>query len=148
MFRALRILHLGLLIGLLLFSAIAVFLKSTNQFEDTESLDRPLQVVVILISVPLLVIGFRIFRRKMMEARQMNDIARKRFEYYTSACIVWWAMIEVPAIFAIIAFLLTGNYAFMFLAAFHVLLLLLFMPRKENITVLLNMSSEEMNELG
>jgi hypothetical protein len=83
----------------------------------------------------------------MMEARQMNDVARKRLEYYKSACIVWWIMIDGPAIFSIVGFLLSGNYAFMFLAGFHALLLLLFMPRKNNIAVLLNISSQEMQEL-
>ena len=147
MFRALRILHTGFLAGLALFSGSVIYLKARNQVPNQESLDRPLQVIAILISLPLLVIGFRIFKRKMMEARNLNDTARRRLKHYKSACSLWWTMIDVPALFSIVAFLITGNYAFMFLAGFHFLLLLLFIPRKDNIAVLLNISSQEMQEL-
>ena len=56
-------------------------------------------------------------------------------------------MIEIPAMFAAIGYLLTGNKAFLFMALFHVLLLLVFMPRKDNIIQLLNLNSDEVAEL-
>ena len=66
---------------------------------------------------------------------------------YRTACILWWAMIEGPGIAAGIGFILTGNYAFFALAIFHLLIMLVFSPRKSNITMFLNLSSDEVARL-
>jgi hypothetical protein len=147
-FGSLRILHIGLLVGLILFTGIVIFLKLSDGFPSLgESTDRILQVVVILISLPSLVFGFKLFKKGIMEARQMNAPAAERMVRYRSACIMWWAMIDVPGVFEVVGFLLTGNFAYLFLAGFHILLLVLFTPRKDNIAVLLNFSGEEAREM-
>ena len=66
---------------------------------------------------------------------------------YKTACITWWAMIEIPAVFAIVCYLLTSNLSFFFLALFHILILFLFRPRNANIHLLLNLSSAEITDL-
>jgi hypothetical protein len=66
---------------------------------------------------------------------------------YRTACIMWWAMIEAPGIVAGIGFILSGNYAFFALAIFHLLTMLVFAPRKANIILFLNLSSDEVARL-
>ena len=148
-FANLRILHLSLVASLLIFTGVAVGLKLTNTFPSLdESVDRILQVAVILVSLPALLFGFRLFKRRILEARGMNAPAYERLMAYRSACVTWWAMIDFPGVFAIVGYLLTGNFAYLFLAAFHIMLLILFTPRKDNIAVLLNFSSEDMKGLS
>lgn len=147
-FKALKILHLAIAAGLVLFTAIVLLLFQTGQLKALDpSLERTLQVVAVVVSVGMLVVGFNLFKRKMLEARNSSEAGETRMSLYRTACIVWWAMIEGPGMLAVICFIITGNYAFIALAGFHVLLLFLFMPRKDNIIVLLNLNSQEVAAL-
>lgn len=147
-FKALRVLHLAIAAGLMLFIAIMILLFQTGQLKAIDpSLERTLQVVAVVLSVSLLLVGFNLFKRKMLEARNSPEPGGTRMNLYRTACITWWAMIEGPGILAVVGFMITGNYAFIALAGFHMLLLFLFMPRKENIIVLLNLNSKEVEQL-
>jgi hypothetical protein len=147
-FKALKILHLGITGGLLIFAAAILFLFQTGSLKAIDpSMERTLQVVTVLFSVALLLIGFNLFKRKMMEARNSTGSGETRMGLYRTACIIWWAMIEAPGLLAVVSFFITGNYAFLALAGFHVLVLLLFMPRKDNIIVLLNLNTKEVGQL-
>lgn len=147
-FKALKILHLGITGGLLIFAAAMLFLFQTGNLKAIDpTLERTLQVVAVLFSVALLLIGFKLFKRKMMEARNSTGSGVTRMALYRTACIIWWAMIEAPGLLAVVSFFITGNYAFLALAGFHVLVLLLFMPRKDNIIVLLNLNAKEVAQL-
>lgn len=138
-----------MLMGLGLFASIALLMSQRDSFSPflDKSFDRIIQVVVIVASIAFLVIGFNFFRKKLMEVRSSTLAAEKRMEQYLSACIIWWTMIEIPGIIAVIGFLLTHNHALLFLGIFHLLLLFIFMPRKENIILLLNLNSEEVKRL-
>lgn len=147
-FKGLKIVHLAIAAGLVLFTAIILLLFQTGRLTAFDpSLERTLQVVAVGVSVALLLAGFNLFKRKMMEARNHPGSGETRMNLYRSACLVWWAMIEGPGLVAVICFIITGNYAFIALAGFHILLLFLFMPRKENIIVLLNLNSQEVASL-
>jgi hypothetical protein len=145
---ALKILHLSLLAGLSLFVIISFFISRNGDMSIAdESVNRILQIVVIIISVSSLVLGFRLFRDKIRAIRFSTASAEIRMEQYRTACIIWWVMIEAPGIMAIVSYILTGNQAFLFLGLFHILVLFVFMPRKENIILLLNLNSEEVIRL-
>ena len=82
-----------------------------------------------------------------MAARNSKAPGIQRLIQYRTACIIWWSMIEIPGMFAIACHLLTANLSFLFLAIFHILILFLFTPRKENIILLLNLNSQELGEI-
>ena len=145
-FRVLKILHLALLAGLTLLLLISIVLHLVNH-NTNESLEMPLQVVAVILSVGTLFLGFNMFKKRIALIRNSLEPAEKRMEMYRGACIVWWALLEGPGLFAIISFILTGNYAFFALGLFHSILLAVFMPRKVNIILLLNLSAEEANRL-
>jgi hypothetical protein len=141
-FRVLKILHLALVAGLTMLLLIALVLHFVNRNHD-ESLEIPLQVIAIILSVGGLFFGFNQFKKKVAEARNSTEPAEKRLELYRAACIIWWALLEGPGLFATISFILTGNYAFFALGLFHVVVLAIFMPRKENIILLLSLTVDE-----
>lgn len=147
-FKVLSTLHLSLVAGQCLFAAIAFVLvqRDTIAILD-ESLSRTLQVVVVVLSLILLYIGFKVFKGKLMTIRNSGRSAEQRMSQYKSACILWWAMIEVPGFVSMVSYLLTGNLSFFFLGIFHILILLVFTPRRENIYLLLNLSSQEISQL-
>lgn len=147
-FKVLRRLHLSITGGLLLFLIVAIVLEQTGLVAMTdESNERIIEVVAIVISIASLLAGFNLFRRKILQARNSDAPAEKRMAQYLAACVIWWAMIELGGMVAVIGFVLTLNYAFVALGAFHLLLLLIFMPRRDNIILLLQLNADEVNRL-
>lgn len=147
-FKTLKILHLAIAGGLFIFLVVLLLVSRSGRVTGADTdLERTLQAVSVVLSVIVLLIGFNLFKRRMLQARNSQLPGAGRMDAYRKACLTWWAMIEGPGLFAGICFYLSGNFAFIALAGFHLLLLLLFMPRKENIIVLLNLNSKEVEEL-
>lgn len=147
-FTTLKIVHIALLSGMLAFNIVSLIMVNTGfPAVADETIQRTMQTICILLSAVCLVSGFRLFKKKILAARNSPEPGEKRMAMYRTACILWWAMIEAPGIAAGIGFILSGNYAFFALAIFHLLVILVFTPRKANITVLLNLSSEEVGRL-
>ncbi|MFT3826017.1 MAG: hypothetical protein QM731_19000 [Chitinophagaceae bacterium] len=149
-FRQLKSAHLAILGCFTLVVLAVIALLQTHRFavNKSESLDRTLQVVLMIISLGMVISGFNLFRKKIMQIRGSVDTdGVSRMKQYRTACIIWWAMIEVPGMFAAIGFLITGNYAFLALALFHLAILAVFMPRKQNIILLLNLTETDVKRL-
>jgi protein-S-isoprenylcysteine O-methyltransferase Ste14 len=147
-FRIIKLVHLGVSLSLLVGIAIVIFVVQSGHAKGEDaSLERILQTVAVVLSVGILLIGFNRFKRAMLAARNNPGSGEERMRQYVAACITWWAMIEMPGIFAAICYFLTQNFAFIVLASTHFLILLIFMPRKENIIVLLNLNPNEVAKL-
>lgn len=143
-FTLLRMLHLSVVAGLTIFSVLALVLVEQKVIPVVEeSVDRVLQLIIIIVAVAAVFLGFKLFQSRLLSIRHNSGPAGERIARYRTACITWWMMIEVPAMLAVIGFLLTGNYAFFAVALFLWLILILFTPRKDNIVLLLNLTSEE-----
>jgi hypothetical protein len=147
-FNQLRIIHVAVLISMVMFNVVALvlMLEGLTDFVD-ESFQRTLQAVCVLLSALFIIFGFKVFKKKILAARNSLGSGEKRMELYRAACIMWWAMIEAPGIIAGVGFILSGNYAFFVLAIVHLLILLAFTPRKANIILFLNLRSEEIGRL-
>ena len=147
-FKGLKVLHTALLIGMVIFNIVAIVLVQRNIVPAAdESFQRIFQVVCILVSGTMLIAGFNLFKKKMLAARNDTGPGEQRMDLYRASCILWWAMIEGPGLLATIGYILTHNYAFFALGVFHLSCLFVFSPRKANIVVLLNLSSEEVARL-
>lgn len=115
--------------------------------DDDKSVETVFQAVAAVISLGSLLIGFNIFKRQLAASRNINEPPEKRFEMYRGACIMWWALLEAPGLFAIISYMLTGNIVFIILSLFHWGLLAVFMPRRDNIILLLNLTNEDVQRM-
>lgn len=147
-YQSLRLLHTVLVFGMLLFVSVSFFIvfKRSGSLVDI-SLDRILQVIAVVFTGVSLFIGFRLFNNKILELRRSLLPVRAKLDAYRLACIIWWAMIEGPALFATVGYFLTGNTAFFALSLFHIAILAVFMPRRDNFKLLLNLKDTEMGEL-
>lgn len=141
-FRVLRLLHLSILAGFCLFGIVALSTTETGTvIVAEESHSRNLQIAALIFSFSMLFIGYNIFKKKIMAARTSDKSAEQRLMQYKKACFRWWVMIEAPGFFAMICYMLTANLSFFFLGIFHLLILFVFMPRKGNIILLLNLDN-------
>jgi hypothetical protein len=143
-FGLLRIVHLAVVAGITIFCVLAVILVENRMIPVVdESVDRILQLIVVVVGIAAVFLGFKLFQNRILNIRQSGSPAGERIRNYRTACFTWWIMLEVPAMFAVIGFLLTANYAFFAVALFLWLILLLFTPRKDNIVMLLNLNGAE-----
>jgi hypothetical protein len=147
--KGLIIIHTAMLIGQLIFTAVCFYLVYTKSAPtgDMEELDKILQVIAVIISVAGFLIGTSLFKKKLLQARSIETGNVQKFEMYRSASIIQWVFIEGPSLFCIIGFFLTGNYAFMALAATLMLLFTLMGPSKTKTAVQLGISEADLEEL-
>ena len=146
--KSLQIVHRALLLGLVLFAAIAFYLNYSGNFiAGLKSYDQPLQVIAITLSFGGFFIGSLLFKKKMQQLKDSSPELRVKLSTYRSAAIMQWALLEGPALFAIICFLLVGNYAFLALAVVFIILFAVTAPNKTKMMLLLQLTEEEINEL-
>lgn len=137
-----------MLIGLILFCAIAFFLHNSGAFEPVaKDLDHPLQVIVIILAAAGFFIGNNYFKRKVLQQAQEPQIPQDKMAIYRHASIIQWALLEGPAIFAVISFVLTGNFAFLALAATVLILFTLAFPARQKIMMLLSLTETDLENL-
>jgi membrane-associated HD superfamily phosphohydrolase len=148
-FQVFRLIHMAQVLGVTIFgiAAIVIVRKRLQAPVDT-SVDRTLQVIVVVISGLMLFFGFKLFKNRILQIRESRDVVQKRIDDYRGACILWWIMTTVPALLSFACFILTANYAFFALGIFHLMILIMFSPRRDNIILLLNVSNQELQEIN
>ena len=147
-FQVFRLIHFAQVFGVTLFGIATLIMVRKELQEPVESsIDRTLQVIVVVFSGLMLFFGFKLFKNRILTIRESLINAKKRIADYRTACIVWWVMIEVPALISFACFMITRNYAFFALGIFHLMILIMFAPRKDNIILLLNVSNQELQEI-
>jgi hypothetical protein len=146
--KILNILHKVLLMGQILFAAGCIYIVYTKTIlPPAKELDRILQVAALIITIAGIYAGMTIFKKKLSIIREMQTNSKEKFSLYRSASIVQWAFLEGPSIFCIISFFLTGNYAFLALAAAIIFLFMLMAPSKVKIITQLQISEAELEDL-
>ncbi|MBS1563135.1 MAG: hypothetical protein JST39_02050 [Bacteroidetes bacterium] len=146
-FKVLQLLHMALLTGMAALATIAtIIVVQRGALSQDASLGRILQVVVVALSVGGVLLGFNLFNRRMKALNPMLD-AKSKMAVYRSAAIVRWALLEMPAMFTLISFLLTGNYAFLALGIALLLIFVVVRPAKQLIIFLLQLNEQEVAEL-
>jgi len=146
--KALLIIHKALLIGQLLFAAIAFYLVYSKSFTDQfQHLNQILQVIALVFSAAGFYVGSLLFKKKLLQARETLTGLKDKWALYRTACMLQWSMLEAPCIFVIICFLLTGNYAFLALAVALIFLFAMMAPTKLKIVFQLQVSEAEIAEL-
>jgi hypothetical protein len=146
-FKSLQVLHKALITGMMLFCAIAIVLMTMGKAPLTlTAYDRTLQVVAVLLGAGLPALGFSLFNKKLQSLDTAAPVAA-RVAGYRSATILRWMLIELPAFFATICFLLTGNYAFAALAIALVFVFAATNPSKTKIVFQLQLNEQEVAEL-
>jgi hypothetical protein len=145
-FKALQILHMAMLTGMALFSVVAVLVVTKGLIPANKALEKPLQVVALLVSVGGTAAGFALFNKRI-KSIQPTDTVSNRITIYRAAAILRWALIEFPVLLSIISFILTGNYAFLALGIALILVFVVVRPAKPVIIFLLQLNEKEVSEL-
>ena len=125
----------ALIMGMLFFGAISVFLVTSGVMK----VDQMEQFATFIYIVPSLAIvcvfaAFMVFKQKLAAIREKSDIIAKIAEY-RAALIIRWALLEGPAFFGIVSYLLTGNIILLSVAVAIIAIFILLIPSRARLEV-------------
>lgn len=140
--KSMKVMHLALLSGQVIFGLITYFLSETNHFEFNFS--DPFFILVSLFAISGPAIGNFIFNQKI-DLLNKKESLKERISAYQSALITKYALIESPSLFGIIAYLLYGNLYYLLVSALLVLYFLTLAPNEQKMNIDLKVSSESIS---
>lgn len=145
--KALKVIHIGLTAGVVFFLIIAAVLQFTGFEPELKEMEMVLLGITGFAAVSGIFAGNLIFRKRIDQLVELKNLNEK-LTGYQSALIVKYALVEGPAFFTIVAYLLTANILFPVITAFLVFVLVLSAPRKDKLISDLNLSLTETNVLN
>lgn len=128
-FTSLTVIHAALMTGPILFGLVAFYLNASGQFTgDADNLE------VFQIIVPIIVVGgfigsSLVSNSRLNVIRQKADL-RDKLGDYRATLVVKYALLEGPALFALVCYILTASYLFLGLAGLMILALFIQRPTK------------------
>jgi hypothetical protein len=146
--KSLQIIHKAMMAGVIILTVLLVLLISSNHLTALlPQYNQPLQLVVLAMAAAGFFIGNSIVKKAIAKVRKDGLDINNKWMIYRQACLIQWALLEAPAILALVFFLLTGNYAFVALAVTLILVMGLTAPTKLKVAMLLQLSQAEIDEL-
>ncbi len=142
-FRILAIIHIALMIGVAFFASIAYFMVYNVGFEP---IDGETSYALKLLTPMLMLLG--VLANPFVKLYRINKLRletdlNNKLAGYRAATIVRLALLEGPALFTVIAFLLTGDTNFLLYTSFMLLLFAMTRPTLERAIKELKLNESE-----
>ncbi len=130
--NSLRLIHISLLSGLLLFLGALIFFMNHPITLDYPTQSMPFLILnIFLLLPPLLIVPY--LKRKFGISEKRHNKSVKEVKTYLPFKISQWAIYEGSAMFGLISFLLTGNALYLFFVGLHLALLIMNGPSKKEL---------------
>jgi hypothetical protein len=140
-FKQLYIIFAALLMGMVIFAFVA-WSQSGRMGGGGENLSGIFRIIVPVLALSGLIAGQVVFRWKMNSIGPAADLNRK-LAAYREALIIKLALVEGPALFASISFMMTGNTVFLAMVGVLILFFLYNKPNKSRLIMDLKLTAEE-----
>jgi hypothetical protein len=149
LFSILKTLHLSMLAGQVIFTAVIFYLiYSKTMLAILVENEKIMQVIALVFIAATIFAGNRLFKKKLLELNEDEQTATKeKMLAYRTICLIQWALLEAGVLLCGIFALLTANYAFLALSVIVIIYFALFAPVKDKIAAQLNLNSTELDEL-
>ena len=145
-FNTLKRLHFFLVVGVVLFLTISIYLVETGELGDDKEMIEIFQYMVPIFAMICIVASRFMFNKRRATLASAKTLQEKT-EGYQAALIVKWALIEGPILFAIITFMLTGNYGLGTIAFIMLMYLILQRPNLESALADMNLSHADFGKV-
>ncbi|MCX6182533.1 MAG: hypothetical protein NT150_11470 [Bacteroidetes bacterium] len=131
--RTLTVLHGALVLGQLLFAGIALLaLNGRAMDSEKDDINNMFLVMALLVVGGAIGMGTFLFKTKLKEIQQSNNLRQKLGDYST-ALIIRFAMLEAASIFCVVAYFFTCNFIFIGLVLVLVATFVVLRPTKANV---------------
>lgn len=139
--KTLSIIHGALIAGLILFGFMTVLLKGRSQIHANNKSEAFVFVVPLLAAAG--VIAGQIIFKSRLESLDTQSSLKEKLKAYQAATITRFALVEGPALFGIVAYLLNWNILFLIISGLLILYLLFLKPTRARTEMDLKFSYEE-----
>lgn len=131
-FRTLKLLHIALILGQILFAFVVVFVFTKGgTMENPQSFINIIDYTLLAATVCFIPASFYFFRLKLEKLKAATDLKMK-MDGYRSALIVRYTLFEIPSLTSIVAVMLTSNYIYLVVTGMIIVLMLFLRPTKES----------------
>ncbi len=142
--KTMKILHRAMYVGPLFFSAAVTYLVASKSALDTLGISQDImQVVAIALAVLAIVIGEKIFKNKIIQLKEIEG-HKIKLDLFRQASIIQWVLLEGAALFSLVGFFMSTNYAFLALALGLILYLIFLAPSAMKTNLLTGIPKEEL----
>ena len=121
-----KIFAIVIIAGIILFGGIALFLNKIGHVPMAPGLDPVIGYAGIIIAAACIALAFLVFKKRSENAASAKE--NDKVNLYRGAVILQFALLNGPAIFNIIAYLLSGNKQSLIIAACCVIVMLVQFP--------------------
>jgi len=141
-----NILFFSLLIGQLLFIAVALFVVQTGKVGiPDEELDLIFLIVVPLFGMTAMFVSRLIYNKKIESIKSQNDKLKRIINYRTTK-IISWAIIEGTVIFSSVIYIRSNNIIYIAAALFLFGFFIMNRPSKEQFKEVCNLSESDFRQ--
>lgn len=139
---SLKIIHFALTAGVVFFMLIAIALQFTGFEPELKELEEILLAITVAGAVAGVFTGNLLFRKRLEQLVELKGLKEKLMGYQ-SALIIKYALVEGPAFFSVVAYLLTANLLFPAITLVLISIFILYAPGKDKLISDLNLSRKE-----
>jgi hypothetical protein len=127
--KKLRVIHLALLSGQVMFGLVLLLQSLKPVVETVESQKILLQAMAVFYLVAVL--GSRLLYRYMLKAAQDKTSPDQKIWHYQRALLFRWISLEISSFLALVCFMLSSEKTFLFFAMLTAILLALDNPSQK-----------------
>lgn len=144
--RTISIIHLALVAGVLAFGLVMFFITPNQKLDFTYNGDVMFFIVPIL-AIGGIIVGDFIFRKNINVLAAKHTL-REKLEGYLTASIIKYALLEGPALFALVNFMNDDNQYYLITAIFLLGWLIMQRPTRDKIESDLMLEGKLKNEFA
>ncbi|MBC3847186.1 hypothetical protein H8K90_12390 [Winogradskyella echinorum] len=142
--KTLTIFHYAYCIAILIFGTVSIFITKNGSINFTDTED----VFFYLVPAFAIILAFLshfLYQQNLKKVREKSTLYEKLAQYQTSR-IIRYAMLEAPALFGIVIYIITSNQFYLIISAVLLAYLFSLRPTKIIITEDLDLNSEQERE--
>lgn len=137
--KALSILTMALIIGVLLFCLISIVLHYYGGISDSiRDENNTIFMILLVIAVVIISINRAIYTRRIQSLKEGNQSGREKLDIFRGITITHMALCEFTALISIIGFMLLGNFLFFFIVFMALAEMLMKFPTKQRMESVIN----------
>ena len=133
--RSLRIVYFALAMGIVFFMLVTLLLnRMSGPFaqEDITANDKTPFLIVLIVITGAIFIAYRVFPNKQEAIKALPTLDKKLLAW-RELCVLQGALIEAPAFFALVLFLLLGIYTLLVWPLAGILLFWITQPTRDKL---------------
>jgi len=142
-FKLASFIHLGLVMGVVLFGMVVYFFLADFQHVDTTSEFAKLLVYLVPGLVVVGIVASDMMYRFRLNAVKEREDLKIRMQGYRESLIIRYMLLEAPAMFALVAVFITNNSNFIVYAGLMVVLMALKRPTLRSAIIDLELDQQE-----